>query len=85
MRVSSRQFGIIATDGLRVASDKSATVQIPNKAPMVSISNPGPSTIVMPGGLLVLSGSAVDLEDGGLSDDAYRWSSDVDGGHGGQR
>ena len=73
------QFGVVATDGLNVGKDETPLLRIPNKAPMVVISNPAPGTIVTPGGLLVLSGSAVDLEDGSIPDESYEWTSDVDG------
>jgi hypothetical protein len=75
----SAQFGVVATDGINIGSDESPLISIPNKPPMVAISNPAPGTVITPGGLVVLSGAAVDLEDGSLGDDVYQWSSDRDG------
>lgn len=73
------RFGIVATDGINIGTAESATVDIPNKAPLVAITDPAPGTVVTPGGLVVLTGSAADLEDGSLPDDAFQWSSNIDG------
>lgn len=73
------QFGVVATDGINVGTGESPAIDIPNKAPLVAITDPAPGAVITPGGLVVLSGAATDLEDGALQDDAFEWSSDVDG------
>ncbi len=55
---------------------------MPDKPPYAIITNPPPGYAVAPGDLLVLQGTATDLEDGGLPDEALHWSSDKQGGLG---
>ena len=72
-------FRVVATDGINIGSDETPPITVPNKPPFVVITTPENGTVVIPGGLVVLSGSAVDLEEGSLPDDSYEWSSDLDG------
>jgi hypothetical protein len=73
------RFRVVATDGILIGSAESASVKIPNKAPIAQISDPADGRIVVPGALVVLQGAALDLEDGHLGDEALHWSSDKQG------
>ena len=72
-------FRIIATDGVNIGYGDSALVKIPNKAPIPLISEPGANRVFIPGQLVVLQGSALDLEDGRLGEEKLNWSSDKQG------
>lgn len=72
-------FRIIATDGINIGYGDSAQVKIPNKAPVPLISEPGANRVFLPGQLVVLQGSALDLEDGRLDEGKLNWSSDKQG------
>jgi hypothetical protein len=58
---------------------ESASVTIPNKPPLVSISNPISGSVVSLGGLVVMQGAATDLEDGHIADGLLTWASDRQG------
>jgi hypothetical protein len=73
------RFKVLATDGMRTGMAESASVTIPNKPPLVGISNPISGTVISPGGLLVMQGAATDLEDGHIADGHLNWSSDIQG------
>ena len=73
------RFRVLATDGLHTASAESASVTIPNKLPLAEISDPVIGASFVPGALVVLQGSALDLEDGRLADEKLAWSSDKQG------
>ncbi|MCE7988189.1 MAG: hypothetical protein DYG89_44080 [Caldilinea sp. CFX5] len=72
-------FRVLATDGVNIGYGDSAPVKIPNKAPTPIISEPGENRVFLPGQLVVLQGSALDLEDGRLSEEKLNWSSDKQG------
>jgi hypothetical protein len=72
-------FRVVATDGINIGSDETPAITVPNKPPMVAITDPAPGTVITPGGLALFNSTAVDLEDDDLPDDAFSWSSDVDG------
>lgn len=72
-------FRIIATDGVNIGYGDSAPVKIPNKAPIPLISEPGANRVFLPGQLVVLQGSALDLEEGRLGEEKLNWSSDKQG------
>jgi hypothetical protein len=73
-------FRVLVTDGLLSASDTTATpLRVPNKAPLVLLLSPAGGNVFAPGQAVVLQGLATDLEDGPLSPESLRWSSDRDG------
>jgi hypothetical protein len=77
---SDVRFRVVATDGVNIGYDETdALITVPNKAPYAIITNPRDGQAFLPGALVVLQGTANDLEDGGLSDSALRWSSDRQG------
>lgn len=77
------RFRIVATDGVNTDFDETDfAISIPNKPPFVTILNPANGAHFTPGSLLVLQGSATDLEDGSLPEGALSWSSDRQGGLG---
>jgi hypothetical protein len=77
---SDVRFRVVATDGLDVAIDETdQAITIPNQPPVPSILNPISGAITPPGGLVVLQGSAMDMEDGSLPDSGLVWSSDRQG------
>ena len=73
------RFRVVATDGINTGFAESAPVTIPNKIPVLTITNPNDGEAIVPGGLVVMQGLAVDLEDGSLPDGALLWSSDRQG------
>lgn len=75
----SARFRVVATDGVNMGFAESAPVSIPNKAPEAIITNPVNGSTHVLGNLVVLQGSALDLEDGRLDDPALSWSSDKQG------
>jgi hypothetical protein len=80
---SDTRFRVVATDGVNTGYDETPLpIIVPDKPPYAIITNPAPGFIVAPGDLLVLQGTATDLEDGGLPDGALHWSSDKQGGLG---
>jgi uncharacterized repeat protein (TIGR01451 family) len=71
---------VLATDGVNTASDDSDGVfSVAAKGPAAAILEPRDGTQIAAGRAAVLSGAALDPEDGGLPSDALVWSSDVDG------
>ena len=71
---------VIASDGVHSAQDDSdGDFSLPNKSPEVFILGPDNLSDLTPGTPVFLVGSAYDAEDLDLSEDAYMWSSDVDG------
>ncbi|MEZ4706506.1 MAG: hypothetical protein R3A44_04830 [Caldilineaceae bacterium] len=75
----SAVFRVVATDGVNMGYAESAPVSIPNKAPEAIITNPVDGSTASLGNLVVLQGSALDLEDGRLDDSVLSWSSDKQG------
>jgi len=77
---SDVRFRVVATDGINTAVDETdQAITIPNQAPVPTIFNPANGSYTPPGGLVVLSGSAMDMEDGSLPDGSLVWSSDRQG------
>jgi hypothetical protein len=73
-------FRVVATDGINTGFDETdAAITIPNHPPMVTILNPQSGKAFAPGMLVVLQGTATDLEDGALPDSVLEWSSDIQG------
>jgi hypothetical protein len=77
---SDVRFRIVATDGINTAVDETdQVITIPNQPPVPNIFSPINGSITLPGGLVVLQGSATDMEDGTLSDGSLVWTSDRQG------
>jgi hypothetical protein len=77
---SDVRFRVVVTDGINTAVDETdQAITIPNQPPVPTIFNPVNGTISEPGNLVVLQGSAMDMEDGSLSDGSLVWSSDRQG------
>lgn len=75
---------VLATDGLLTGEDTSNGVfTVAAKSPAVFITSPAEGDVVVFGQRILLSGDAVDAEDGPLVSDALWWESDVDGFLGG--
>lgn len=74
------RFRVVATDGVNTAFDETPNpISVPNKPPWVVITEPEDQAVFAPGSLVLLKGSATDLEDGNLPDEALHWSSDRQG------
>ncbi len=73
------RFRVVATDGVNISMAESASVTIPDKKPIAQIGNPTDGATFTPGNLVVMQGSALDFEDGRLSDEKLKWSSDRQG------
>jgi hypothetical protein len=77
---SDVRFRVVATDGINTAIDETdQAITIPNQSPVPTIFNPANGSFTPPGGLVVLQGSAMDMEDGSLPDGSLVWSSDRQG------
>ena len=77
---SDVRFRVVATDGINTAVDETdQAITIPNQPPSPNILNPASGSVVVPGGLVVLQGSATDMEDGTLPDGSLVWSSNRQG------
>jgi hypothetical protein len=77
---TAARFRVIATDGLRTASDDSdASLTVAVKLPEVYIHTPISGQTIDPNSSVLLMGSAYDMEDGSYSGSSLRWESDVDG------
>jgi len=77
------RFRVVATDGINTGlAETPAGITIPNKAPIALITDPPSDGVFAPGQLVVLKGTATDLEDGGLPGEALHWSSNRQGGLG---
>ncbi|MBI2568928.1 MAG: hypothetical protein HYV63_18055 [Candidatus Schekmanbacteria bacterium] len=73
-------FRVLASDGLRTVEGRTATpLTIPEHGPVVTIDAPLEDEVYSGNQLVILKGSAIDLEDGTLPDTALTWSSDVAG------
>jgi hypothetical protein len=73
-------FRVLASDGLNTAeSATTAPVTVGNKTPMIHLASPVDGDWLPAGEAVIFRGYATDLEDVVLEDDAYRWTSDVDG------
>lgn len=73
-------FRILVSDGVNTAEDSSdKTFRVPNKRPTVKIVNPIEGTFSNPGQMVRFQANGQDLEDGRLDDDAFSWSSSLQG------
>lgn len=74
------RFRVLATDGINTAYVETPNpISIPNKPPLLTIIDPVDGSAFRPGDLVLLQGSATDLEDGKLDDAELHWSSDRQG------
>ncbi|RME82815.1 MAG: DNRLRE domain-containing protein [Caldilineae bacterium] len=77
---SQGMFRVVANDGVNIGwDDTDGPITIPNKKPQVLITHPATDYQTTPGALVVLEGTATDLEDGGLPDEAMLWTSNLQG------
>lgn len=73
-------FRVLASDGLNTTeSAKAALVIVGNKTPRMHLASPVDGDWLPAGEAVVFRGYATDLEDVVLADDAFRWTSDIDG------
>lgn len=71
---------VIATDGINTGEDVSdRALTAPNTPPDIMLAHSGETIFLRPGALLVLNGSATDVEDGVVPDGDLRWWSSQDG------
>ncbi|MGH9935369.1 MAG: choice-of-anchor D domain-containing protein, partial [Blastocatellia bacterium] len=70
---------VVATDGLNFATAEAGPIRLPKKAPQVFIISPRQDTALSPNLPVILQGTGIDLEDGGLPEESLMWSSDIDG------
>jgi hypothetical protein len=70
---------VLVADGLNTGEALSNLFSVPAHPPMAFILGPGQGAVLDPGSSVVLRATGYDAEDGPLPDDAYVWSSDVDG------
>jgi hypothetical protein len=77
---SDVRFRVVTTDGINTAVDETdQAITIPNQPPVPMIIEPANGSNTIPGGLVVLHGSAMDMEDGSLTGGSLVWSSDRQG------
>ncbi len=80
---SDTRFRVVVTDGVNTGFDETdEAISVPNKPPVANILNPQANDSYLPGGLLVLEGIGIDLEDGTLPDGNLTWSDNLQGGLG---
>jgi hypothetical protein len=73
---ASGRVRVLVSDGLHTAFATSTPFNVTNRAPEPQINLPAPGETLPVGGRLILRGSAVDSEEGVLSDAALRWRID---------
>jgi hypothetical protein len=77
---SDVRFRVVVTDGVNTSQDETdEAISVPNKLPNGTILSPITNVAYPPGGLVVLQGMGVDLEDGTIPDENLHWSSDRQG------
>jgi hypothetical protein len=76
---TSAQVRIYASDGLRTSQATSGIFNIEDKGPTVHITLPMDGSSVPPNMPVMLTGYAIDWEDGMLPGDTFTWSSDQGG------
>lgn len=74
---SDARLRVVASDGFHEAAATSQPVEVPAKAPFLTITRSGPGPNLLPGGWL--SGAAYDWQDGELPGQAISFSSNRDG------
>lgn len=65
---------VIASDGYNTTAATSAPFTVPNRKPVVTITAPAPGGVLPAGKTVTLAGSAMDVEEGGLSGAALKWT-----------
>jgi len=75
---STSRLRVVASDGFLSGMDTTGDFSTPLNAPDAIIESPEESAFYYPGQLVVLQGSAYDLEDGLLGGSALQWESDLD-------
>ena len=75
----SGMLRVLASDGLLSGQDTSGTFDVPLHAPDAQIIQPLEDQVFFPTQQVVLQGTAYDLEDGSLGDEAFQWSSNING------
>jgi hypothetical protein len=71
---------VLTSDGINTAADESDDVfSVPKKPPEVYVLWPESGRFLAPQEMVLLLGTATDLEDGPLADEALNWTSDRDG------
>ncbi len=70
---------IVASDGLLSGQDTSGAFNVPLHAPDAQIVQPAENQVFYPTQQVVMQGTAYDLEDGSLGDEAFQWSSSING------
>ena len=76
---SAARVRVMATDGVNTAVAESGAFGVGQKGPQAFILSLREGEILSPGRPILLKGTAYDPEDGILSDEALRWTSDRDG------
>jgi hypothetical protein len=77
---------VVASDGVNTSRDMSdAAFTVPRKAPQVTIFAPAEGGVIQPNQLVLLEGTAADLETAELQEAALNWTSDRDGALGAGR
>jgi hypothetical protein len=73
-------FRVLASDGLNTTeSATTSPVSVADKPPQIHLASPVEGDWLPAGEAVVFRGYAVDFEDVIVADDAYRWTSDLDG------
>jgi hypothetical protein len=70
---------VVASDGFLSGQDTSGTITMPLHAPSAQILLPNANQVFYPTQQVDLQGAGYDLEDGTLGDQAFTWSSNIDG------
>ena len=70
---------VVASDGLNFGSDEVGPLHVPKKGPQVFIIAPEAGAAFPAGSAVTLHATGDDAEDGGLTGEAFEWSSDRDG------
>jgi hypothetical protein len=77
---SRARFEVIASDGVRTASDRSdRAFTVPVKAPLASITTPADEAEFLAGQPIAFVGTATDLQDGPLEASRLEWRSSLQG------
>jgi hypothetical protein len=75
----SGMLRVLASDGLLSGQDTSGAFNVPLHTPDAQIIQPLENQVFFPTQQVALQGTAYDLEDGSLGDDAFQWSSSING------
>ena len=75
----SGMLRVLASDGMLSGQDTSGTFAVPLHAPDAQMIQPAENQVFYPTQQVVLQGTAYDLEDGSMGDEAFEWSSSING------